>query len=100
MSVDRVIGMIRTRCDVHGLHMRLRTLTAPSELTTIDYKGQFRLRDGRYCYPLTLMDWLSRYLLACEALLSTDFSHARPVVERVFREHGLPKAMPSDNGPP
>src|ERR1043166_4798569 len=46
------------------------------------------------------MDRLSRYLLACEALLTTDFSHARPVVERVFREHGLPKAMQSDNGPP
>jgi len=74
--------------------------TEPSEMTTIDYKGQFRLRDGRYCYPLTLMDWLSRYLLACEALLTTDFSHAQPVVERVFREHGLPKAMQSDNGPP
>ena len=72
----------------------------PSELTTIDYKGQFRLRDGRYCYPLTLMDSVSRFLLACEALWSTDFAHAWPVIERVFREHGLPKAMQSDNGPP
>jgi putative transposase len=74
--------------------------TEPSELTTIDYKGQFRLRDGRYCYPLTLMDSVSRYLLACEALSVTDFEHARPVIERVFRRHGLPKAMQSDNGPP
>src|SRR5712692_2797503 len=39
----------------------------PGELTTIDYKGQFRLRDGRYCYPLTLMDSVSRFLFACEA---------------------------------
>jgi transposase InsO family protein len=70
------------------------------ELTTIDYKGQFRLRDGRYCYPLTMMDSVSRFLLACEALPSTDFHHAWPIVERVFREHGLPKAMQSDNGPP
>jgi len=72
----------------------------PSELTTIDYKGQFRLRDGSYCYPLTLMDSVSRFLLACEALWSTDFAHAWAVIERVFREHGLPKAMQSDNGPP
>ena len=72
----------------------------PSELTTIDYKGQFRLRDGRYCYPLTVMDSVSRFLLACEALPSTDLHHAWPVIERVFREHGLPKAMQSDNGPP
>ena len=70
------------------------------ELTTIDYKGHFRLRDGRYCYPLTLMDSVSRYLLACEALPSTDFGHAWPVIERVFRRHGLPRAMQSDNGPP
>jgi transposase InsO family protein len=72
----------------------------PAELTTIDYKGHFRLRSGRYCYPLTLMDAVSRYLLACEALPTTDFEHAWPVIERVFREHGLPEAMQSDNGPP
>ncbi len=41
--------------------------TEPAELTTIDYKGHFRLWDGRYCYPLTLLDSVSRYLLACEA---------------------------------
>jgi len=72
----------------------------PGELTTIDYKGHFRLRNGRYCYPLTLMDSVSRYLLACEALASTQFRHAWPVIERVFREHGLPQAVQSDNGPP
>jgi putative transposase len=74
--------------------------TDPGELTTIDYKGYFRLRDGRTCYPLTLMDWVSRYVLACEALPSTDFRHAWPVIERVFRDYGLPRAMQSDNGPP
>lgn len=72
----------------------------PAELATIDYKGQFRLKDGRYCYPLTMVDSVSRYLLACEALASTGFGQAWPVIERVFREHGLPKAMQSDNGPP
>lgn len=74
--------------------------TDPAELMTIDYKGQFRLRRGKYCYPLTMADSISRFLLACEALPSTDFRHAWPVIERVFREYGLPKAMQSDNGPP
>jgi transposase InsO family protein len=72
----------------------------PAELMTIDFKGQFRLRAGRYCYPLTMVDSVSRFLLACEALRSTDFRHSWPVIERVFREHGLPAAMQSDNGPP
>lgn len=72
----------------------------PSELTTIDYKGHFRLRNGRYCYPLTLVDSVSRYLLACEALPTTDFRNAWPVIERIFRKYGLPTAMQSDNGPP
>ena len=76
------------------------TANDPGELTTIDYKGHFRLRNGQYCYPLTLMDSVSRYLLACEALPTTDFGHAWPVIERVFRIHGLPRAMQSDNGPP
>ncbi len=74
--------------------------TEPGELTTIDFKGEFRLRDGRWCHPLTLVDSVSRFLLACEALPTTSLSLVWPVVERVFREHGLPAAVLSDNGPP
>jgi len=74
--------------------------TEPGELTTIDHKGQFRMGNGRYCYPLTMVDNVSRYLLACVALSSTRLSEAWPVITRVFREHGLPTAMQSDNGPP
>lgn len=72
----------------------------PGEVNTIDHKGQFRLRSGRYCYPLTMMDTVSRYILACEALDSTSFERAWPVIVRVFRDNGLPRAMHSDNGPP
>lgn len=72
----------------------------PGELTTIDHKGQFRLLSGQYCYPLTIVDHVSRYILACQALDSTSFERAWPVIERVFRKHGLPRAMQSDNGPP
>ena len=74
--------------------------TEPGELMTIDHKGQFRLGNGRYCFPLTIVDSTSRYLLACTALSSTRLSEAWPVITRVFREYGLPKAMQSDNGPP
>lgn len=79
---------------------RRYTATEPGELMTIDHKGQFRMGNGRYCYPLTIVDNVSRYLLACTALTSTRLAQAWPVITRVFREHGLPSAMQSDNGPP
>lgn len=58
------------------------------------------LADKRYCYPLTITDQESRYLLACEALGSTKEMLAFPVFERVFREFGLPLAIRTDNGVP
>lgn len=70
------------------------------ELNTIDFKGEFLMGNGRYCYPLTMVEPVSRYVLACEALASTELGGAWKVIVRVFREHGLPKAMLSDNGPP
>jgi len=72
----------------------------PGELTTIDFKGAFRLRNSRWCYPLTMADAVSRYVLACEALPSIGIHGVWPIVERVFRENGLPNAVLSDNGPP
>lgn len=72
----------------------------PGELMSLDFKGEFKLGNGQYCYPLTVMDWKSRYVLGCEALGSTRFAGAWPVVTRIFREQGLPKAVLSDNGPP
>ncbi len=75
-------------------------VTSPNDLWTCDFKGQFRTGDRRYCYPLTIADHLSRYLLVCQGQLSTATAGARPVFERVFRENGLPKAILSDNGGP
>lgn len=74
--------------------------TRPGELLTVDFKGQFRLRNGKICYPLTLVDRVSRYVIACEALPSTHLEPAWAVIERALREWGLPKAVQSDNGPP
>jgi transposase InsO family protein len=73
---------------------------APNTLWTADFKGQFRTRDGTLCYPLTIADQHSRYLLRCEALGSVRTEQAKPVFERLFREVGLPEAIRTDNGAP
>lgn len=72
----------------------------PNELWTIDYKGQFRLQDKALCYPLTTQDRYSRYLLDCRGLANTKTVPARKALERLFRAHGLPKRIRSDNGTP
>jgi transposase InsO family protein len=65
-----------------------------------DFKGEFRLGNGRYCYPLTVTDHASRYLLLCEALESTREELTVTAFEQMFRERGLPFAIRSDNGVP
>jgi hypothetical protein len=72
----------------------------PNDLWCADYKGEFQLGDKRYCYPLTVTDHASRFLLLCEALESTREDLAFPAFERLFRERGLPLAIRSDNGVP
>lgn len=76
------------------------TTTQPNDLWTADFKGHFRTRDGRYCYPLTIADQHTRFLLACHGLLSTKSHGVRPVFEQLFREYGLPRAIRTDNGVP
>jgi putative transposase len=76
------------------------TATAPNQEWSTDFKGQFRTRDRRYCYPLTICDSFSRYLLACESMLRPTLDQTWRVFERVFREYGLPDAIRSDNGTP
>ena len=74
--------------------------TSPNELWTTDFKGQFKTGDGLYCYPLTIADSASRFILAVQALPSTKGSLALPIFERTFRRYGLPKTIRSDNGVP
>jgi transposase InsO family protein len=71
---------------------------APNELWCADFKGEFKLGNGRYCYPLTVTDHASRFLLLCEALESTREEPAITAFEQLFRERGLPHAIRSDNG--
>jgi transposase InsO family protein len=74
--------------------------TQPNDLWTADFKGHFRTRDGIYCYPLTIADQHTRYLLACHGLLCTKGVGVRLVFDRLFREYGLPRAIRTDNGVP
>jgi len=73
---------------------------SPNGLWCADYKGEFKLGNRKYCYPLTITDYSSRFLLACEGLDSTRSSFAFAVFERVFKEYGLPTAIRTDNGTP
>lgn len=76
------------------------TTERPNDLWTADFKGHFRTRDGIYCYPLTVADQHTRYLLGCQGLLSTKGQGVRPIFDRLFREYGLPRAIRTDNGVP
>lgn len=73
---------------------------APNDVWTIDFKGQFRTRDRSLCYPLTLADSFSRYLLRCDAYAGPTEQVARRSCIAAFRTYGLPRVIHSDNGTP
>lgn len=73
---------------------------APNDLWCSDFKGQFRLGNGQYCYPLTITDQFSRYLLCVDAHENTREQEAIEAFYRTFEEHGLPRAIRTDNGVP
>jgi transposase InsO family protein len=119
LLVRRLAGDIRVPArstihavlDRHGLVQRMRRRRRasgtplsqgahPNDLWCADFKGEFKLGNGRYCYPLTVTDHASRYLLLCEALESTREELAVTAFEQLFTERGLPGAIRSDNGVP
>ena len=90
----------RRRPGIYPYPERLRQVEAPNQVWCIDYKGQFRLGNGQYCYPLTVSDKFSRYLFACDGFEHIETEEARAVLEELFMQYGLPEAIRSDNGPP
>lgn len=72
----------------------------PNDLWCADFKGEFKMGNGSYCYPLTVTDHASRFLLMCEAHDSTRENPVIAAFERLFAERGLPAAIRSDNGVP
>jgi putative transposase len=78
----------------------LAETTRPNDTWCVDFKGHFALGDKTRCYPLTITDQVSRYLLKCESVERQDTAHVKVHFERAFREYGLPLRIRSDNGPP
>jgi transposase InsO family protein len=72
----------------------------PNDLWTADFKGQFPTKDGVWCFPLTIGDQHTRYLLTCKGLPDVTALGARPAFDRAFRQYGLPMAIRTDNGAP
>jgi transposase InsO family protein len=96
-------GLVPDRQRRHRLPPRTRPFSAcrePNDVWCIDFKGQFETRDGKICYPLTVMDAASRFLLACVGFHSPTLENVRNIVAKLFRQYGLPKAIRSDNGEP
>src|SRR6266852_2858419 len=106
------ISTVHAVLDRHGLVQRRRRRRPPAAGTELsragepnalwsaDYKGEFMLGNRRYCYPLTITDFASRYLLTCEALSTTQERFAFTAFDRAFKEFGLPLAIRTDNGVP
>jgi transposase InsO family protein len=83
-----------------GPNSPLLPIQTVNEVWTTDFKGHFRTGDGVYCYPLTLRDGFSRFVLRCDALAGPTYAATRPRFERAFAEYGLPQRIRSDNGGP
>ena len=79
---------------------KLTHVKSPNDLWCADYKGEFMTTDKQYCYPLTITDYASRFLIGCDAFTSTAAEFAFESFERAFKEFGLPKAIRTDNGSP
>jgi transposase InsO family protein len=95
-------GLVRLRRRRHVVGPRTARLvepTAPNEVWTIDFKGEFKI-GARWCYPLTLRDLYSRFVLRCTGRFHHGTADVAPILARVFAEYGLPTRLRSDNGPP
>jgi putative transposase len=96
-------GLVTPRIRRHRTLLYTSPFTAcdkPNDVWSADFKGQFRTGDGKLCYPLTITDNYSRYLLHCRGLKHPSFKETKPCFELVFKEYGLPVAIRTDNGAP
>jgi putative transposase len=89
----------RRRC-TPTLHDKLTQPLQPNDVWCADFKGQFRTGDRKYCYPLTITDGFSRFLIACESLQNTRTDGAYAAFAQAFRAYGLPRVIRTDNGTP
>jgi putative transposase len=97
-------GLVKKRSKRRRYHayptLREAAIQSPNQLWCADFKGQFRMANAKYCYPLTVSDFHSRYLLGCEAMENTQSESTKQGFEFIFKEYGLPTRLRTDNGIP
>jgi len=106
-TIDRILeraGLLVQKRPNPKTHLHpgkpLTPMDEPNAVWTTDFKGQFKLLGGPYCYPLTIQDGFSRFLIVCQGLRTTSFKLVKPLFISAFREFGMPQVIRSDNGPP
>ncbi|MAX53581.1 MAG: IS481 family transposase [Methylophaga sp.] len=100
LNREGLVDKRRKRRRVASYQEPFKSVNASNQVWSVDFKGQFKLGNGQWCYPLTVMDHHSRFLLACIGLKTTATDSTRRCFEQVFREFGLPLRIRSDNGVP
>jgi transposase InsO family protein len=95
-------GLVRSRRRYRRAHPGCpKTVPqGPNDIWAADYKGQFRLKNGQYCFPLTISDLASRYLLGCDAHPAISLDRTQQHFSRLFEAYGLPNRIRTDNGTP
>lgn len=100
LKKNDLVNEKKVRKHVHQYQDHFVDCTKPNDVWSADYKGQFYTKDKKVCYPLTVTDNCSRFLIACDALEGPRYIETRACFERIFREYGLPLAIRTDNGIP
>lgn len=100
LAEEGLIHPQRRRKRVPAGQQPFTAVRQPNDVWSADFKGQFKTRDGTWCYPLTVMDHQSRYLLACRNFEGTRLEQTKKAFEALFREFGLPWRIRTDNGVP
>jgi len=90
----------RRKRKVPRFNGELTQAEGPNDVWTVDFKGNFKLRNGTECYPLTIMDGYSRFIICLVGLTSVAFDGVQPLFEQAFRRFGMPLVIRSDNGAP
>lgn len=98
------LGLVKARrrrnLSIPAYQDKFIDITQPNDVWCADFKGQFRTGDKKYCYPLTVTDSCSRFILCCSGLPDVSSGHVSPEFEQLFHTYGLPRAIRTDNGPP
>jgi len=100
LKQEGLIKKSRTRRKIPAMQRPFAPINHPNALWSADFKGQFKINNGRYCYPLTITDSYSRYLLECRALTGTGLEGVLKVFNNIFEKHGIPERIRTDNGVP